>query len=166
MNNMIELTAHAWATLDDAYGKADRIPALLRELDSLPPSDSWRSEPYYSLWSALYHQGSVFSGSCAALPYLMHFITTHAQAPQAFGLLQLVVCIEAARANGNGPRLPFSLSSSYEMAIRRLPETVVKLLPIVSGIGDTRILCAAIAVAAKHTELAMSILDPDYLAPA
>jgi hypothetical protein len=57
----------------------------------------------------LYHQGSVFSASYAALPHLMHFITTHAQAPQAIRLLQLVVCIEAARDKGGGPQLPSPL---------------------------------------------------------
>lgn len=54
-----------WSRLSHAYGPADDIPALLDQLASDPTSERWTD-----LWSALCHQGSVYSASFAALPWL------------------------------------------------------------------------------------------------
>ncbi|MFC8175692.1 hypothetical protein [Streptomyces sp. NPDC057325] len=54
-----------WAQLSHAYGSAEDIPVLLDQIASEPSPERWND-----LWSALCHQGSVYSASFAALPWL------------------------------------------------------------------------------------------------
>jgi hypothetical protein len=55
-----------WGTLPHAYGSANDMPGLLRQLSPDPKSDVWNK-----LWSRLCHQGSVYSASFAALFWLL-----------------------------------------------------------------------------------------------
>lgn len=54
-----------WSQLDHAYGTAEDIPGLLRQLEPGGSDRVWSD-----LWSRLCHQGSVYSASHAALPTL------------------------------------------------------------------------------------------------
>jgi hypothetical protein len=71
----------------------------------------YRSEPYFSLWSALCHQGDAYTASYAAVPHLVDVLLA-APSPAHDSTLQLVVCIEIARARGDGPELPTELQPS------------------------------------------------------
>ncbi|KAF4960375.1 hypothetical protein FGADI_1022 [Fusarium gaditjirri] len=57
-----------WSRLNHAYGPADDVPLILRELQSTDP------EVYKTAldacWSNIYHQGSRYSASVAAIPFL------------------------------------------------------------------------------------------------
>ena len=55
-----------WSILDDVGGSAEQIPELLAQLET-----SHDPEILSILWDRLYHQGSVFSASFAALPDLI-----------------------------------------------------------------------------------------------
>src|SRR5271156_1016157 len=55
---MLSLESPEWASLYHAYGPASDIPRLLRQLDTLPIADG-DAEPWFSIWSALAHQGDV-----------------------------------------------------------------------------------------------------------
>jgi hypothetical protein len=57
-----------WADLKHAYGSAGDIPHLMQQLLALSAS-SGRDEPWFSPWSALAHQGDVYSASFAAVPH-------------------------------------------------------------------------------------------------
>lgn len=57
--NALPLDSARWATLEHAYGKASDLPAMLRQLDALPEAIG-NEEPWFSLWSALAHQGDVY----------------------------------------------------------------------------------------------------------
>ncbi|MCN9244151.1 hypothetical protein NGF19_25790, partial [Streptomyces sp. RY43-2] len=54
-----------WSRLSHAYGSAQDIPMLLDRIASEPKPELWSD-----LWSALCHQGSVYSAGFAALPWL------------------------------------------------------------------------------------------------
>ncbi|MGI5436227.1 hypothetical protein ACQEV4_01605 [Streptomyces shenzhenensis] len=54
-----------WSRLSHAYGSAEDIPTLLDRIAWEPKPELWSD-----LWSALCHQGSVYSASFAALPWL------------------------------------------------------------------------------------------------
>ncbi|GAB7188973.1 hypothetical protein ATKI12_8804 [Kitasatospora sp. Ki12] len=54
-----------WSQLSHAYGAAEDMPALLDRIAAEPNAELWND-----LWSVLCHQGSVFSASFAALPWL------------------------------------------------------------------------------------------------
>ena len=75
---MLELSSPLWSELSDAYGSAAKIPELLRQLSAFP-SDDGSSELWFSLWSALAHQGDVHSASFAAVP---HVIAAIASSPE------------------------------------------------------------------------------------
>ncbi|MFG3000803.1 hypothetical protein [Streptomyces sp. NPDC048340] len=62
----MDLRMTDWSQLGHAYGSAEGIPALLDRIASEPNAELWND-----LWSALCHQGSVYSASFAALPWLV-----------------------------------------------------------------------------------------------
>ncbi|MFD5463044.1 hypothetical protein ACFWIQ_09490 [Kitasatospora sp. NPDC127059] len=61
----LDLRMTDWSQLSHAYGAAEDIPALLDRIAAEPNAELWND-----LWSALCHQGSVYSASFAALPWL------------------------------------------------------------------------------------------------
>ena len=68
---MLSLDSPRWSSLHHAYGSAVDIPELLRQLRELPASEG-ESEPWFPIWSALAHQGDVYSASFAAVPHVVH----------------------------------------------------------------------------------------------
>src|SRR5690349_19509472 len=121
---MLSLDDPAWSKLTHAYGSASDIPALLRQLTDAPGAhEGWESEPWFSLWSSLCHQGDVFDASYAAVPHIVE-IACEAHQPIDFGFFQLPAAIEISRNNGKGPPVPLSLGDAYQRAIARLPECV------------------------------------------
>jgi hypothetical protein len=94
---MLPLNSPTWADLRDAYGASSDIPGLLRDLEALPPNEGAEAEPYFSLWSALCHQGDVYTASYAAVP---HLVRVAASAPERvpWTVFQMVACIEIARS--------------------------------------------------------------------
>ena len=105
-----------WAALSHAYGSAEDVPDLLRRvvLDRRPGHVP--GSPWFELWSALCHQGDVFSASYAAVPLL----TEIARLPQYQGRNDPIVlagCIELARLEGRGPAMPADLELSYRLSL-------------------------------------------------
>src|SRR5258708_35879555 len=118
---MLSLDDPRWAELKHAYGSASDIPALLRQLECLPSSDG-RDEPWFSLWSALAHQGDVYSASFAAVP---HVVKALASAPSKadHSYFQFPAWVEICRAK-NDVEVPEDLRSSYFEALAQLPSLV------------------------------------------
>jgi len=127
---------------------------------AFPPARDSRSEPYFSLWSALCHQGDVYTASYAAVPHLVEALLA-SPSPVYHSPLQLVICIEIARANGRGPVVPGGLAASYSAALRRLPEIVRAMTSSTWDEGLCRVAAAALAVANGHARLAEAILELD-----
>lgn len=152
------LSSPEWARLADAYGSASDIPALLGALDGAPPHDDSSAEPYNSLWSALCHQGDIYSASFAAVPHLS--VICRSQPGKAhWTVLLLVVCIEIARLNGRGPEIPSELSDAYAAAITALPSTVATMLSSQDCEELTSIASAAVAVSQGRAQLAEAIIE-------
>jgi hypothetical protein len=105
---MLALDSPRWSELEHAYGPAVDIPDLLRALDDLPRSDG-ESEPWFSLWSALAHQGDVYSASFAAVPHVVRVLST---APdRADGVyFDFPAWIEICRQR-RGVHMPFDLKA-------------------------------------------------------
>ncbi|WP_327180368.1 HEAT repeat domain-containing protein (plasmid) [Streptomyces sp. NBC_01335] len=57
-----------WASLGHAYGKADDVPGWLRGMVS--PDPDVRGEAFGNFYSAVLHQGSVYSSTVASVPFL------------------------------------------------------------------------------------------------
>ncbi|MFG2907553.1 hypothetical protein ACGF13_21135 [Kitasatospora sp. NPDC048286] len=62
------LDAHPWATVSHACGPADDLPALLRALAE--GDDEAAEEAVSELYGCILHQGTVYSASVDAVPYL------------------------------------------------------------------------------------------------
>ena len=120
---MLSLESPRWSELEHAYGAAGDIPALLRQLSAVPSSSN-DAEPWFSLWSALAHQGDVYSASFAAVP---HVVNALASAPlQAdHSYFQFPAWVEICRARAN-VQVPSDLHGAYAESLGRLPDLVAE----------------------------------------
>ncbi len=155
---MLSLDDPRWNELRDAYGDASTIPSLLRDLASMPAYNDHDSEPYFSLWSALCHQGDVYTASYAAAPHVVAAMRAH---PGGFhaALLLLVASIEIARARGRGPAVPVDLAPAYQSALRELVDLAHDVTRRPCDEGTLRVATAALAVAHGHVGVAEAMLE-------
>ena len=118
---MLSLDSTKWSELLHAYGAASDIPDLLRQLETLPPSEG-ENEPWDSIWSSLAHQGDVYSASFAAVP---HVIRVLASSPSRadFSYFLFPAWVEVCRQKKSVP-IPEELEADYFSALRQLPSLV------------------------------------------
>ena len=114
---MFNLDDPRWSELQHAYGAATDVPALLKQLADLPSSENDK-EPWFSLWSALAHQGDVYSASFAAVP---HVIGALASAPLKADLsyFQFPAWVEICRRK-KSVAVPADLAPAYFESLSRL----------------------------------------------
>jgi hypothetical protein len=158
---MIELDDPRWPKLSHAYGSAADIPKLLRQLvRATGPKTGHDSEPWFTLWSSLCHQGHVYDASYAALPHMVE-IACNAKEPIDFSFFQLPAAIEIARSNGNGPEVPDDLADAYRCAVSQLAECVA--MHRHEEWGESTLLSAvsALAVAKGHHRVAEAVMNLD-----
>jgi hypothetical protein len=161
---MLSLDNARWAELEHAYGAANDIPALLTAMYGLPPNDHLEAEPYFSLWSALCHQGDIYSASFAAVPHIVAAIAANSEkAP--WTLYQLVACIEIARVNGHGPEIPGDLRDDFLSSLDSIPALVGRSANATWDYWYCSAALAAVAVAKGFVPMAEAILelDPDTI---
>lgn len=110
-----------WSNLNHAYGSAGDIPALLQQLMALPAS-SGKDEPWFSLWSALAHQGDVYSASFAAVPHVIRALSiAPTRADSSF--FHFPAWVEICRQKSN-TSIPEDLRQAYFDALACLPSLV------------------------------------------
>ena len=128
------MTTIDWATLRHAYGPAGDIPALLARARIAPPPANYRSEPWFMLWSSLYHQDDIYSASYAAVPELVTIAGERRElAPES---LLLAASIELRRNQVGAPALPPSLMLAYEHSLaiaRALASELAEQAPDADG---------------------------------
>lgn len=64
----------SWKTLNHAYGSAEDVPDLIRAL--VNESDDIRDNTLYTLYSNLWHQGTVYQATAYAVPFLIELLTS------------------------------------------------------------------------------------------
>ncbi len=153
---MLSLDDPRWLQLQHAYGEAGDIPALLKQLADIPSSEN-NNEPWFSIWSALAHQGDVYSASFAAVP---HVIAVLASAPLRadFNYFQFPTWVEICRVKKNVP-VPEDIASAYFDSLSLLPVLVAAAS---SRKWDEEFLCcalSAIAVAKGQPAVAEAVLE-------
>lgn len=148
-----------WNELPHAYGAATDIPPLLLAARTATPPASYKDEPWYSLWSALCHQGDVYWASYAALPELIDVAATRSDAVRGEAIL-LAASIELARHSEFAPEMPPQLTAAYDRAIVRAR---VLLASWIDPAGDTEAQQWAVATAvfAGRFQEARSLLGED-----
>lgn len=115
---LLSLDSPRWSTLHHAYGVASDIPELLRDLESLPDANG-ESEPWFSLWSALAHQGDVYSASFAAVPHVVKALSS-SPTEAGFTYFQFPAWVEICRVKSEISVLA-DLIPAYEAALAQLP---------------------------------------------
>lgn len=146
-----------WKNLKHAYGSAENIPTLLSQLSSFPDESSYEQEPWFSLWSSLYHQGDIYPASFAAVPELVKYLES-APHKATFSFFALPASIEIARVKGN-LAIPGELSSAYFESIRALAPLAAKLASTESNPLVCRAATAAFAVAVGQHSYAELVLE-------
>jgi hypothetical protein len=150
---MIPLDSPIWNTLDHAYGQASDIPALLRTLaDDPAPKDDYAAEPWHSLWSALCHQGDIYTASFAAVPHIVS-IAERTSDIIAWDFFGLPAAIEVARAHKRGPDLTSEFAHDYRTALRKLHDVAHRLADLAWDATLSQAIAAALAVSKGHIDL-------------
>jgi hypothetical protein len=158
---LIDLDSQDWHVLQHAYGPAAEIPFLLRQLSADPtPQHDYGDEPWFSLWSALCHQGDVYNASYAAVPHVVEIaLTTKGKIDAGFFLLP--ASIEVARSLGRGPALEPSLTAPYLNALRQLHECAFVHATDQWDSDMAQSVAAALAASKGQIALAQAMLNLD-----
>jgi len=153
---VLSLKSARWSELRHAYGQAGDIPAMLECLRELPKSEG-EAEPWFTLWSALAHQGDVYSASFAAVPHVVAALATApARADEAF--FQFPAWVEICRAK-NGVEVPQDLKASYFEALASLPGLIAQAASRPWEPGFAACALSAVAAAKGHHALAEAVLE-------
>ena len=153
---MLSLQSKRWSELQHAYGSAADIPALLERLGELPKSEG-EAEPWFTLWSALAHQGDVYSASFASVP---HVVAALATAPSKVdeSFFQFPAWVEICRAK-NQVEIPEDLKASYFESLARLPGLVSQAANRHWEAGFLACALSAIAAAKGQHAIAEAVLE-------
>lgn len=153
---MLSLESPRWSELRHAYGPAADIPPLLVQLRSLPKAIG-QSEPWFTLWSALAHQGDVYTASFAAVP---HVIASLASAPTRAdeSFFQFPAWVEICRAKQR-VAIPVDLEADYFASLKQLPSLAAQAATEQSGPGFAAGALSATAAALGQHAIAEAILE-------
>ena len=150
---MIPLDSPGWDQLRHCYGSASNIPDLLRQLAANPQPTKGDDGPWESLWSALCHQGDIYTASYAAVPHIVQ-IALNAKGPVHFSFFLLPACVEIARKRKRGPELPQELEWDFFAALRNLIDCAARQATSNWDISMLLSVLAAIAAAKGQPDLA------------
>ncbi|OGB15808.1 MAG: hypothetical protein A2W72_04505 [Burkholderiales bacterium RIFCSPLOWO2_12_67_14] len=153
---MLNLESSRWSELEHAYGQASDIPPLLRQLHGLPPS-AGESEPWFTLWSALAHQGDVYPASFAAVPHVIAALATAPSKADA-SFFHFPAWVEICRAK-HGTVIPVDLAGDYFASLKRLPALVAEAASERNDPGFAACALAAVAAALGQHAMAEVILE-------
>ncbi|HEY9131975.1 MAG TPA: hypothetical protein VIM98_09490 [Dyella sp.] len=145
--------------MNHAYGNASDIPELLRQLYELPQVSS-QEEPWFSLWSALAHQGDVYSASFAAVPHVVAALSAN-PLKASFNYFHFPAWVECCRARAS-MLVQDDLLWAYKAALEKLPGLVAKASNRPWEEGFLQCALAAIAAAKGKTIIAEAVMELDY----
>jgi hypothetical protein len=147
----------AWERLKHAYGSASDIPVLLRAVEPLPPYVGGMGDPYSDLWSALCHQGDIYSASYAAVPHLVRIAAGGSRNHEALVLAHLAAYVELERDGIVDPEVPPDVAHAYHAALALLPHVALTLLQRSESNEDARMGLFILAVCAGHRDEGLAI---------
>jgi hypothetical protein len=153
---VLSLESQRWTELQHAYGPASDIPPLLRQLEDLPVSAN-NAEPWFALWSALAHQGDVYSASFAAVPHVIRALSS-APAEAAESFFHFPAWVEICRAK-NHVEVPEDLQSAYFQSLSQLPALVAAASSRAREPGFLACALAALAAAKGQSAVAEAALE-------
>jgi hypothetical protein len=138
-----------WSTLHHAYGLASDIPGLLEGARRAAAPVDYQDEPWFSLWSALCHQGDVYTASYAAVSELIGIAEDRrSEIRVATECLYMAAIIELERAAPEGPlsppEMPQALAVPYQEALVRGAGLAADILPRANEAREMINICIAV----------------------
>ena len=153
---MLSLESPRWAELRHAYGSAENIPELLSALQT-QPSSSGDEEPWFTLWSALAHQGDVFDASFAAVPHVVDALARDPLKADS-SYFQFPAWVEICRVKSD-VEIPGDLRAAYLSALASLPKLVAAAAAREWDENLLRCALAALSVAKGQSDIAEASLE-------
>jgi len=153
---MLSLESPRWTQLQHAYGNASDIPGLLVQLK--PDSRTGgKEEPWFSLWSALAHQGDIYSATFAAVP---HVIEIFARSPSnaSADFPHFAAWVEICRWK-KAVEIPNDLAPDYHHSLSRMPSLIAASASSDWDEDFRRGALAALAACTGAPEMAEVILE-------
>ena len=148
-----------WKQLRHAYGSAGDIPALLKQIEHFPAEENWQTEPWFSLWSALYHQGDIYSASIAAVPQI---VSTLSQKPNRASLSFYLLPTSIAIADQCSPvDISPAIRQRFSDAIVALGSIAAKELPSITDPHIAKAAQAAMLASQGAYQQAADLLEAD-----
>ena len=145
--------------LHHAYGAAADVPALLERIRMFPEESDWQAEPWFSLWSALYHQGDIYSASIAAVPFI---VSALAAAPDKATLSFYLLPASIAVADSVNPvSVDPAIRDSYGESLLELGAIASAALSSIVDPDIAKAAQAAALVSAGAFEQAGNLLEAD-----
>lgn len=133
----LPLDDERWASLPHAYGSAEDVPELIAALargEDRRKTANMREGVWHQIWSALCHQGSVYTATFAAVPHIVAIGLTRSRDEQ----LDFWAFVGGVVTPMDAAPIPDDLRPAYEAAVARARAEVVHC--IVGGI-DERTAC-------------------------
>lgn len=113
------IDAVGWSNLSHAYGKADDVPMMLRSLERAR-SGIDRDLAWEELWSSLCHQGTIYSASYAALPFVVDLALERPSSERLlFWIFVATIAVEGVTRD-----IPPGLADAYHAALTRARASV------------------------------------------
>lgn len=157
---MVAEPTFEWRDLRDAYGPAISIPELLAKARTDTRGGHIPDTTWFSLWSALCHQGDTYSASYAAVPYLVEL----AELPVYRGNydpLLLASSIEASRLEGHGPPVSPEIGEAYLIALERGLVIAGQELEAATDLDSRRAFGGSVAVLRGEFDAGRALWDAD-----
>ncbi len=125
-----------WKRLSHAYGSAEDVPELLRALWTDDPEVPGAEGPLWQLFGNILHQGTVYSATAHAVPFLLE-LAASPQIAERIGVLDLLACI------ASGGSEPHAYAENAHQAVAAGIETLISLT---DDQGDVHLAAAHVLV--------------------
>ncbi len=163
--SIVPLDSPRWRELQQAYGSAAGIPALLKALPRAAPSDG-NSEPWRSLWSSLCHQGTVYTASYASVPHIAA-AAARRDPKDRLDHLVLIASIAVGRRRPDAAAMPSDLLEDFEVAVQQAAGLAADCLRVAWNGTEYRNLLGALSILQGQETLGELLLafDDTYECP-
>lgn len=154
---LLPLESPRWLELDQAYGAAEDLPALLGAIASPTPAED-RAALWFAVWRMLSRPDAVFTSTYAAVPHLIALADELPLGERAEAL-HLASHTECIRQLPDAPRIPDDLVPAYAEAIERMPSIVAASVGMSWEREIAQVFAAALLVGHRQPALASLLLD-------
>ncbi len=157
---MLDLKSPRWGELRQAYGSAENVPGMLEQLRVAPVPDNYKSEPWFSIWSTLCHQGDVYTATYAAVPHVVAMAKLKNE-DQRLEHLNFIGYAEACRHHKHSLAIPPDLEADYLSALEEADALFLTNLKLRWGEEQTKVLLGGLAAIRGYPKLGEEIIDLD-----